>query len=108
MAQATVTPSSGGPRAAFEVTFPAQPIGLDLQIQGPGKCATLDSLFISIRHAQSGHFRFGPQVPGARPRRDGKRIRRWCHGVFHVDVVASAEFDPLQTEVLATGRFTVR
>jgi hypothetical protein len=42
------------------------------------------------------------------PRRDGKRIRRWCHGVFHVDVVASAEFDPTQTEVLATGRFTVR
>lgn len=107
VARATVTPSSGGTRGAFEVTFAAEPVALDLQISGPGKCAELDSLEISIRRAQSGRFRFGPRVPGARPRRDGKRLRRWCRGAYRVDVVSSGEFEPLSTSTIATGRFTV-
>src|SRR4051812_25578818 len=67
-ANAAVTPSSGGPRAAFDVTFPAQSVVLDLQATGPGRCADLYPLLISIRHAQRGHFRFGLRVAGARPR----------------------------------------
>jgi hypothetical protein len=81
---------------------------LDLQIDGPGRCRDLYPLAMSIRQAQRGHFGFGPRVPGARPRRDGKRLRRWCRGSYHVSVVASAEFDPGDVEVLATGRFSVR
>ena len=68
VARATVTPSSGGTRGAFEVTFAAEPVALDLQISGPGKCAELDSLEISIRRAQSGRLR---SVPGRRARGRG-------------------------------------
>jgi hypothetical protein len=75
-ARATVTPSSGGPRAAFEIAFAAQAVGLDLQLVGPGRCGDLDDLHISIGRAGDGRFRFGPRVPGARPRRDGQRLRR--------------------------------
>jgi hypothetical protein len=108
-AHAAVTPSSGGSRAAFDVSFPAQSVVLDLQLSGPGRCALLYPLSISIREAQRGHFRFGPRVPGARPRRDdGKRLRRWCRGNYRVSVIATAEFDPGDIEVVATGRFSVR
>ena len=107
-ARATVTPSSGGPRAAFEIAFAAQAVGLDLQLVGPGRCGDLDDLHISIRRARDGHFRFGPRVPGARPRRDGKRLRRWCRGRYRVAVVASGEFEPSPSQVVAKGRFTVR
>jgi hypothetical protein len=106
-AQATVTPSSGGPRAAFEIAFAAQAVGLDLQFVGPGRCGELDDLHISIGRARDGRFRFGPRVPGARPRRDGKRLRRWCRGRYRVAVVASGEFERSPVEVIAGGRFTL-
>jgi hypothetical protein len=107
-ARATVTPSSGGPRAAFGIGFAAQAVGLDLQLVGPGRCGDLDDLHISIGRARDGHFRFGPRVPGARPRRDGKRLARWCRGRYRVAVVASGEFEPSPSEVVAKGRFIVR
>jgi hypothetical protein len=107
-AQATVTPSSGDPRADFEIAFSAQAVGLDLQLAGPGRCGDLDDLHISIRRARHGRFRFGPEVPGARPRRDGRRLRRWCRGRYRVAVVASGEFEPSPSHVIATGRFSVR
>ncbi|WP_028064668.1 hypothetical protein [Solirubrobacter soli] len=107
-AQVTVTPSSGGPRAAFEIAFAAQSVGLDLQLAGPGRCGDVDSLHISIRRARDGRFRFGPRVPGARPRRDGRRLRGWCRGRYGVAVVASGEFEPSPSEVIADGRCTVR
>jgi hypothetical protein len=107
-AHATVTPSSGDPRAAFEIAFSAQAVGLDLQLAGPGRCGDLDDLHISIRRARHGRFRFGPGVPGARPRRDGRRLRRWCRGRYRVAVVASGEFEPSPSHVIANGRFTVR
>ena len=103
-----MTPSIGGPRSSFEVTFAAQPVALDLQLGGPARCAELDSLAISIRQAQTGRFRFGPRVAGARPRRNGKRLRRWCRGAYRVSVVASEEFDPTATTTIASGRFSVR
>jgi hypothetical protein len=106
-ARATVTPSNGGPRAAFEIAFAAQAVGLDLQLVGPGRCGDLDDLHISVRQAKDGRFRFGPEVPGARPRRDGTRLRRWCRGRYRVAVVASGAFEPSPSEVIATGRFTV-
>src|SRR4051812_6394018 len=62
--QAAVTPSSGGPWAAFAVTFPAQAVVLDVQLTAPRGCGWLDDLTISIRRAQSGRFRFGPRVAG--------------------------------------------
>src|SRR4051812_22413667 len=65
-ANAAITPPSGGRQAAFDVTFPAQAVALELEITGAGRCATLDALYISIRRAQHGDFRFGPGVPGAR------------------------------------------
>jgi hypothetical protein len=52
-AHATVTPSSGDPRAAFEIAFSAQAVGLDLQLAGPGRCG---DLHISIRRARHGRF----------------------------------------------------
>jgi hypothetical protein len=107
-AHAAVMPSSGDRRAAFQVAFPAQAVGLDLQLTGPGRCGGLDDLHISIRRAREGRFRFGPQVPGARPRRDGRRLRRWCRGRYRVAVVASGEFEPSPVEVIASGHFTVR
>jgi hypothetical protein len=107
-AQTAVTPSSGGPRAAFKITFPAQAVGLDLQLTAPRGCGALDDLHISIRRAQSGHFRFGPRVPGARPRREGRRLHRWCRGRYRVAVGSSGEFDPSPSEVLSSGQFTVR
>jgi hypothetical protein len=93
-AGADVTPARGGPRAGFTMSFPAQPVALDLQLDGPHACAHLDSLFISIAKAQRGRFRFGPRVAGARPRRDGKRLARWCSGTYTASVVLSDEFDP--------------
>jgi hypothetical protein len=68
-AGAGVTPSSGDRRAAFAITFPARAVGLDLQLTAPRRCGELDDLHIAIRRARSGHFRFGPQVPGALPER---------------------------------------
>jgi hypothetical protein len=106
--QAVVTPSSGGPWAAFEVTFPAQAVVLDVQLTAPRGCGWLDDLTISIRRAQSGRFRFGPRVAGARPRRDGRRLRRWCRGNYRVAVVRSGEFEPSGSEVVSGGRFTVK
>jgi hypothetical protein len=82
-------------------------VGLDLQLAGPGRCGDLDDLHISVRQAKDGRFRFGPEVPGARPRRDGTRLRRWCRGRYRVAVVASGAFEPSPSEVIATGRFTV-
>ena len=108
VAEATVTPASGGARAAFEVTFPMQGVALGLQLEGPGRCADLDPMEISIRQAQTGRFRFGPGVPGARPRREDKRVRRWCHGAYRVSVIASEEFDPTAATTIASGRFSVR
>jgi hypothetical protein len=107
-AHAGVTPPSAGPDSAFEVTFPAQAVGLDLQLTGPRACSPLDDLFIAIPRARRGHFRFGPRVPGARPRRNGKRLRRWCRGSYHLSVVASDQFEPSPADVVARSAFTVR
>ena len=77
-------------------------------VRGAGRCGDLDDLHVSIGRARDGRFRFGPRVPGARPRRDGRRLRRWCRGRYRVAVVASGEFEPSPSEVIAKGRFTVR
>jgi hypothetical protein len=90
------------------VTSPARSIALDLQLTGPGRCARLYPLYITIRHARRGHFRFGPRVPGARPRSDGKRLCRWCRGTYHFSVVITAEFQPDVNQTLTSGQFTVR
>src|SRR3954471_19165205 len=106
--RAAVNPSSGGPGAAFTITFPAQAVAFDLQLTGPGRCATLDLLYISIERARHGRFRFGPRVRGARPRRNGRRLHRWCRGAYDASVIASAEFDPMDAQVVSSGKFTVR
>jgi hypothetical protein len=107
-AHARVTPASGGPRSTFVIAFPAAAVVLDLQLTAPRRCRGLDGLRIAIRHARTGRFRFGPRVPGARPRRDGTRLRRWCRGRYHVAVVSTGEFEPSPTDEFATGRFAVR
>ncbi len=107
-ASANVSPTSGSPRTSFAVTFPAQSVSLDLQFSGPRGCRNLDELYIALRRARTGQFRFGPHVPGARPRRDGRRIRRWCRGRYRVDVVDGGAFEPSGSTVIATSRFTVR
>jgi hypothetical protein len=75
---------------------------------GCGKREERDDLHIAIRRARDGRLRFGPRVPGARPRRDGRRLRRWCRGRYRVAVVASGEFEPSPSRVIASGRFSVR
>jgi hypothetical protein len=103
-----VTPASGGPRATFAISFPAQSIGLDLQLVAPRGCGDIDDLHIAIARAQTGRFRFGPRAPGARPRRDGKRLSRWCRGRYRGSVVAREEFEPTSATEIAVGHFAVR
>jgi hypothetical protein len=107
-AHATVTPATGGRFSSFAIAFPAQRVALDLQFVVPRGCGELDDLHISIRRAGRGRFRFGPRVPGARTRRDGRLVSRWCRGSYRVSVLARAEFEPTSAKVIATGDFTVR
>ena len=107
-AHAAVTPAAGGPATSFAIAFPAKRIALNLQFRVPRGCSDIDDLYISTRRANRGHFRFGPRVAGARPRRDGKRVSRWCRGNYRITVVAREEFDPTSTNVVAEGDFTVR
>lgn len=81
---------------------------LDLQLTTPRGCRGIDDLVISIRQAKSGRFRFGPSVPGARPRHDGQRIKRWCRGTYRGSVVSTDQFAPDDAEELANGRFVVK
>lgn len=107
LAEATITPARGGPADSFEITFPAIPVELELQFSGPRGCRDLQ-LFIPIRRARTGRYRFGPRVPGARPRRfSGVRPRRWCRGRYRVHVIWNEEF-VLGGREIDTARFTVR
>ena len=107
-AHATVTPSVGGARDSFTVYFPPQDVALELL-----------GLRAPLREARSpvdldpagpaGTIQLRPRARRAAwPRRNGKRLLRWCRGRYNASVLVTSEFGFENGGVLTRGEFRVR